>query len=120
MSAGLSEMSVVEARRGRVWPLKLTEAVGRSSSLSTISSTAWSGSVLGVMGASESSLLFWLHSIDSPDDLGDVCSGWDGTDLGLMASCGTTFGSHGIGSSGCEVAVTGSWCCAAMVEEAMA
>ena len=42
-------------------------------------------SVIGVMGASDSSLLV-VHSVDSPEDLGDVCSGCDCAREGCQAS----------------------------------
>jgi hypothetical protein len=121
MSVGLSEMSVVEARLGRDCPGKLTAAAGRSCSLSITSSTAWSGSVTGVTGASESSLLFVLHSIDSPEDFGDVCSGCDWVCEGRTVSCGIARGSEGIGSCGCEVEVSGIglWLAILCVDEAM-
>ena len=41
-------------------------------------------SVIGVMGASDSSLLV-VHSVDSPEDLGDVCSGCDCAREGCQA-----------------------------------
>lgn len=104
MSFGLSEMRVVDARRGRDCSEKLTAEVGSACSLSTTSSTPWSGSVMGVIGASESSLLL-VHSVDSPDDLGDVCSGCDCD--GCTESWGMSLGSAGMGSSGCEVDVCG-------------
>jgi len=108
MSVGLSEMSVVEARLCRDGPERLTAGAGRACSLSMTSSTAWSGSVAGVMGASESSLLAVLHSIDSPDDLGDVGSGGCcGCCDGRSVSCGISRGSEGMGSWGCDVAVVG-------------
>ena len=117
ISVGLSEINVVDARRGRSCSEKLTAATGRSSSLSTTSSTALSGSVTGVMGASESSLLLVLHSMDSPEDFGDVCSGCDLD--GRNVSCGISRGSAGIGSSGCEVAVVGiCWCSMVCVVDA--
>lgn len=61
---------------------------------------------MGVMGASESSLLL-VQRADSPDDLGDVCSGGACTGDGRRESCGISLGSEGIGSSGCDVDVVG-------------
>jgi hypothetical protein len=70
------------------------EAAGRDSSLSIISSTC--GSVTGVIGAS-SSLLWLLHSMDSPDDFGDG----SGCELDLAGrATGISRGSEGTGSSG--------------------
>jgi len=101
ISAGLSEISVVEARRGRgvSCSVKDTEAAGRSLSASTTSSS-WN-SVLGVGGASES-LLWPLHSMDSLEDRGDVWSGcdWVCNWAGWRVTWGTSRGSEGIGSSG--------------------
>ena len=77
MSSGLSEMRVVEARRGLL-SAKFTKATGKPPSLST-SSSIW-GSVMGVEGASES-LECPDHDIDSPEDLGEVCSGWVGVSV---------------------------------------
>jgi len=68
------------------------------------------------MGASESSLLF-VHTVDSAEDLGEVCSGCDGD--GRNVSCGISFGSAGIGSSGCEVAVFGIGLGIVVVDDAM-
>lgn len=120
MSVGLSEIKVVEARLGRVCPVKFTAAAGRSSNLSMTSSTAVSGSVAGVTGASESSLLFALHWIDSPEDFGDVCSGCDCDCAGCSESWGTERGSQGIGSFGWDVAVVGMpWLAIICVDEAM-
>ena len=101
MSEGLSEMSVVEARRALGVSLKLTAAVGNDSSLSTSSST-W-GSVTGVMGAEESSLVWLLHSADSADERGECWSSCDCDDVvGWIESCGISLksGSDGIGLSG--------------------
>jgi hypothetical protein len=121
MSVGLSDMSVVEARRGRVCPVKFTAAAGRSCSLSTTSSTAVSGSVAGVTGASDSSLLVVPHAIDPPNDFGDVCSGCDCVSEGRRESWGIERGSEGIGSSGCDVDVVGMlWLAMLCVDVAIA
>jgi hypothetical protein len=61
---------------------------------------------MGVIGASDSSLLL-VQSVDSLEDLGDVCSGCDCAGDGSTESCGMSLGSAGIGSSGCEVDVCG-------------
>ncbi len=45
--------------------------------------------------------------MDSPDDLGDVCSGCDCAGDGRSDSWGISLGSAGIGSLGCEVDVVG-------------
>ena len=74
---------------------------------------------MGVMGASDSSLLV-VHSVDSPDDFGEVCSGCDCcAGEGRSESCGISFGSAGIGSSGWEVAVVGMGLGMVTVEVAM-
>jgi hypothetical protein len=74
-----------------------------------------------VTGASDSSLLFVPHSTDSPEDLGDVCSGCDCDCDGRRESWGMERGSEGIGSSGCDVDVSGRRLCLGMVcvEDAM-
>ena len=77
MSSGLSEMRVVEARRGLL-SAKFTEATGKFPSYSTNSSIG--GSVMGVEGASES-LECPDHDIDSPEDLGEMRSGWVGASM---------------------------------------
>lgn len=58
--------------------------------------------------------------MDSPEDLGDVCSGCGCcAGDGRSESCGISFGSAGIGSSGCEVDVVGMGLGMVAVEVAM-
>jgi hypothetical protein len=71
------------------------------------------------MGASDSSLVVVLHTVDSPEDLGDVCSGCDLEADGCSVSWGTSCGSQGIGSSGCDVDVVGIGLCMVCVSDAM-
>jgi hypothetical protein len=62
------------------------------------------------MGASESSLVWLLHSTDSADERGECWSACDDdVVVGLMESCGMSrrSGSDGIGSFGWEVEVVG-------------